>query len=81
MKWSISDLDKNKTEQSIVNETERLKNCREVLDNLKREYEAMSIRNRNEESKIMQKITSLGTSIKMGEKFVEDCKNHLNDFN
>ena len=80
MGWSISELDKNKTEQSIANETARLDTCREVLEKLKNEYEAMGIRHRNEESKIMQKITSLGISIKMGEKFVKDCQEHLKDF-
>lgn len=37
--WSINELDKNKTEQTIANEEARLDNCREVLDKLKKEYE------------------------------------------
>ena len=34
-KRSISDLDKSKTEQSITNETIRLENCRQSLNELK----------------------------------------------
>ena len=39
MSWSVSELDKNKTEQSIANEQIRLDNCRVALDKLKSEYE------------------------------------------
>ena len=39
MGWSISELDKNKTEQSISNESARLDVCREELEKLKKEYE------------------------------------------
>lgn len=80
MGWSISELDKNKTEQSILNEEARLDSCREVLDKLKKEYEHKKYMFMVELSNIEDKITTLETSIASGEKFVEDCKNHLKDF-
>ena len=80
MSWSISELDKNKTEQSIENETARLDTCKEILDKLNREYNHMCIKHEIEELKLAEKIGKLKKSIESGEKFVEDCKNHLKDF-
>ena len=80
MGWNVSDLDKNKTEQSIVNETERLKNCQEVLVKLNKEYNHMCVKHENEELKLAEKIGKIKKSIESGEKFIEDCKNHLNSF-
>ena len=34
MSWNIKELDKSKTEQSITNETIRLKHCHEVVEKL-----------------------------------------------
>lgn len=79
-KWSISELDKNKTEQSIANETARLDMCREVLEKLKKEYEHKKYMFMVELSNLEDKITTLETSISSGEKFIEDCKNHLKSF-
>lgn len=80
MGWSISELDKNKTEQSIANESARLDGCREQLERLKNEYEHKRYMFMCELSNIEDKITTLETSIASGEKFVEDCKEHLKDF-
>lgn len=82
MSWNISDLDKSKTEQSISNEENRLVNCRELLEKLNKEYEAKRYEYRTNLANLEDKITELETSISSGEKFIEDCKEHLNnDFN
>ena len=80
MSWSVSELDKTKTEQSIANESARLDGCREALDNLKKEYEHKKYMFMIELSNIEDKIATLESSITSGEKFVEDCKNHLKSF-
>ena len=79
-RWSINDLDKSKTEQSITNETIRLENCRQSLNELKNEYEHKKYEYMIELSNIENDINTLETSIASGEKFIEDCKNHLKDF-
>lgn len=79
-KWSIKELDKSKTEQSISNELVRLDICREKLDKLIKE------RNRYKEetdiklAEFYEKIGTLKMSIDAGEEFVRECKDHLNDF-
>ena len=78
--WSISELDQNKTEQSIANENARLDACREVLEKLKKEYEHKKYMFMVELSNLEDKITTLETSISSGEKFIEDCNNHLKSF-
>ena len=80
MGWNISELDKNKTEQSIVNETARLNTCLEVLEKLNKEYNHMCVKHENEELKLVEKIGKIKKSIESGEKFVKDCKEHLKDF-
>ena len=80
MSWSIKELDKDKTEQSIINETARLNGCREVLNKLKKEYEHKKYMFMIELSNIEDKITALETSITSGEKFINDCQEHLKDF-
>lgn len=80
MSWNISELDKNKTEQCIGNETIRLDNCRASLDKLKNEYEHKKYAYMVELSNIEDKITTLERSISSGEKFLEDCKNYLKTF-
>ena len=79
MGWSISELDKNKTEQSIANETARLDTCREVLAKLNKEYNHMCVKQENEELKLAEKIGKIKKSIESGEKFVKDCQEHLNN--
>ncbi len=81
MSWSVSELDKNKTEQSIANESARLDNCRETLDKLKKEYEQKRYHFIHVVLAQMEdKIATLESSIASGEKFIEDCKNHLKTF-
>ena len=80
MGWLISELDKNKTEQSIANETARLDTCREVLEKLNKEYNHMCVKHENEELKLAEKIGKIKKSIESGEKFIKDCQEHLKDF-
>jgi DNA repair exonuclease SbcCD ATPase subunit len=80
-KWSISELDKNKTEQSITNEQTRIDMCREKLDKLINERDRYKAETDIKLWEYYDKIEKLTKSIESGEKFVEDCKNHLNDFN
>ena len=77
---NISELDKNKTEQCITNETIRLDNCRVKLDKLKNEYEHKKYMYMTELSNMEDEITILEGSISSGEKFLENCKNHLKTF-
>ena len=64
MGWNISELDKNKTEQSITNETARLDVCREVLEKLNKEYNHMCVKHENEELKLTEKIGNIKKSIR-----------------
>ena len=80
MGWSISELDKNKTEQSIANETARLDACRNVLEKLNKKYNHMCVKHENEELKLAEYIEKIKKSIESGEKFVKDCQEHLKDF-
>lgn len=77
MVWLVNELDKNKTDQSIVNEEARLDICRETLDKLKNEYERKRYEYMTKLSNIENKIATLESSIVSGEKFIEDCKEHL----
>ena len=79
--WSVKELDAQKTEFCISNETARLDACKEKLDKLKKEYEHKKYVYNVELSNIEDKITELETSIKSGENFLNECKNHqLFDF-
>ena len=81
-KWSISELDKSKTEQSIINEESRLNYCKSVLEKTKKEYDQKRYEYMCKLANLEDKITMLETSISSGEKFIEECKEHLNnDFN
>ena len=80
MSWSISELDENKTMQAIENETVRIINCNESLEKLKKEYENKRSMYMVELSNMEDKITTLESSIASGEKFLNECKNHLKDF-
>lgn len=80
MSWNISELDKNKTEQCISNETIRLSNCKVIFEKLNRDYKHMCVKHENEELKLAVQIGNIKRSIESGEKFLEDCKNHLKTF-
>ena len=79
-KWSIKELDKNKTEQAISNEEIRLDQCRVKLQRLSDEYEKMKIRHLTLQGSLEDQITSIRLSIESGEKFIEECQAHLKDF-
>ena len=78
MSWNIKDLDKSKTEQCISNETARLDMCKERLENLKKEYQDKKYEYMCKLSDLEDKITNLEGSIKFGESFINECKDHLN---
>jgi predicted translin family RNA/ssDNA-binding protein len=78
--WSIMELDKSKTEQSISNELARLDICRENLDKLTQELERYKVETNNKLSKYYERIAKIQRSIDAGEEFVRECKDHLNDF-
>ena len=80
MSWSINELDKNKTEQSISNEEARLDTCRETLDKLKKEYNQKVTQYDTELYLMHQNIIKISKSIESGEKFIKECKKHLKDF-
>lgn len=77
MSWNINELDKNKIEQCIVNETIRIESCEESLNKLKNEYEQKRHKYMTELSNIEDKITNLETSISSGKNFLEQCNNRL----
>lgn len=79
-KWSIKELDKSKTEQSIANEQIRLDICREKLDKLTQELERYKEETNNKLSKYYERIAKIQRSIDASEEFVRECKDHLNDF-
>lgn len=79
-KWSIKELDKSKTEQSISNEQARLDMCREKLDKLTQELERYKAETNNKLSRYYESIAKIQRSIDAGEQFVQECKDHLNDF-
>ena len=81
MSWSVSELDKNKTEQSIVNEEIRLDHCRVERERLFNEFTRIKLINTRNENKMLDKIENLDKSIKFGEQFVKECKEHLKNFN
>lgn len=81
-KWSINELDKEKTKQSISNEEARLDHCRVEREKLFNEFQRIKLINTQKENEILDKIEMLDASIKSGEQFVNECKEHLNnDFN
>ena len=78
--WSIKELDKSKTEQSISNEQIRLDICREKLDKLIKERDRYTKEVSDKLDLINENITKIMHSIECGEQFVQECKNHLNNF-
>lgn len=79
-KWNINDLDKSKTEQSISNEQARLDMCREKLDKLIKERDRYTKEVSDKLDLMNENISKIQRSIESGEKFVQECKDHLNDF-
>jgi len=79
-KWSINELDKSKTEQSISNEQIRLDICREKLDKLIKERDRYIKEVSYKLDLINENITKIMHSIESGKQFVQECKDHLNDF-
>jgi len=80
MGWSVSELDKNKTEQAISNEEARLDHCRVEREKLFNEFTRIKLINTRNENDMLNKIEMLDKSIKSGEQFVNECKEHLKDF-
>ena len=80
MGWSVSELDKNKTEQAISNEEIRLDHCKVEREKLFNEFSRIKMLNLQKENKMLDKIETLDRSIKSGEQFVNECKEHLKDF-
>lgn len=75
----IHELDKDKLEQCVINETRRLREIIDSLDKLRKEYE----QKRYFFTKVIlptmeDKIMELEESQEGAKKFIEDCKNQLN---
>jgi hypothetical protein len=79
-KWSINELDKSKTEQSISNEQIRLDHCKIERSRLYDEYVRMEREHRRKEQELIDKLDKLYLSIESGEKFIKECQEHLKDF-
>ena len=80
MSWDISELDKNTIEQCISNESIHIDNCKVTLEKLKKDYNYICIKHKNEELKLIEQIKKIEMIIESGEKFIEDRKNHLSIF-
>lgn len=80
MSWNINELDKNKTEQSIANEQIRLDICREKLDKLIKERDRYKEKTDIKLAEFYEEIGTLKMSIDAGEQFVQECKEHLKNF-
>ena len=80
MSCNISELYKNKIEQCISNESIRIDNCKITLEKLKKDYNHICIKHKNEELKLIEQIKKIEMLIESGEKFLENCKNHLSLF-
>ena len=80
MGWSVSELDKNKTEQAISNEEARLDHCRVERERLIRERDKFKNDTDIKLAEFYEKIGTLTRSIDCGETFVKECKEHLKDF-
>lgn len=80
MSRNIKELDKSKTEQSITNETIRLEYCHEVVKKLIMEADQLRTAFLKKHSDLCERIDTIIKSIEYGEQFIEDCKEHLKDF-
>ena len=54
MSWDISELDKNTIEQCISNESIHIDNCKVTLEKLKKDYNHICIKHKNEELKLFE---------------------------
>lgn len=79
-KWSIGELDKAKTEQSIANEEARIDLCHEEVERLIRECEQLRTSYETKYNSLCNRIDSIKKSIEHGEEFIEACEKHLKDF-
>jgi len=80
MSWSVKELDKSKTEQAISNEEARLDNCRVEREKLFTEFTRFKLMNTRKENEMLDQIEAFDRSIKSGEQFLNECKEHLKDF-
>ena len=80
-KWNIQDLDKNKTESSIENEKIRLEKCHKEVDRLIEEVDLLRESYESKYHSLCERIDSIKKSIELGEDFIENCQEHLKDFN
>lgn len=80
MSCNISEFDKNKIEQCISNESIRIDNYKVTLEKLKKDYNHICIKHKNEELKLIEQIKKIDMLIESGEKFLENCKNNLSVF-
>jgi len=81
-RWSIKELDKSKTEQSIVNEEARLKQIKESYAKLDNEYEAYREESNKKLNDMKERLRSLENSYRQGSEFIRQCNIHLReDFN
>ena len=78
--WSVNELDKSKTEQSITNETIRLDHCHQEVEKLIRECDILRANYDRKYYPLREKIDNIKKSIESGEQFIEDCQAHLKDF-
>lgn len=80
--WSIKELDKNKTEQSIANEEARLKLVNDAYNKLDTEFEAYLEESNKKLNDMKERLRSLEESYKQGSDFICQCNKHLReDFN
>jgi len=80
--WSIKELDKSKTEQSITNEEARLKQIKESYAKLDNEYEAYLEESNKKLNDMKERLRSLENSYRQGSEFIRQCNEHLReDFN
>lgn len=80
MSWNIKELDKSKTEQSITNETIRLEHCQEAVEKLLMEADQLRTVYEKKHNALYERIDTIMKSIESGEQFIENCKEHLKDF-
>lgn len=78
--WKINELDKSKTEQSIANETIRLEHCHKTVEKLMTEADQLRTVYEKKYYALCKRIDTIKKSIESGEQFIEDCQEHLKDF-
>ena len=78
--WGIHELNKDKTILSIANEEARLDHCKIERERLIRERDRYKIEADRKLAEYYEKIGRLNFSINSSEQFVNECKEHLKDF-